>query len=90
MGEMYHEGEYDVAGFAVGAVEKADYIDGSQVEEGQVIIGLASSGIHSNGYSLVRKLIQKSGIDLSTEFDNKPFIDVFWNRQDYMLDLYLL
>ncbi|CDR23918.1 phosphoribosylformylglycinamidine cyclo-ligase [Staphylococcus schweitzeri] len=77
MGEMYHEGEYDVAGFAVGAVGKADYIDGSQVKEGQVIIGLASSGIHSNGYSLVRKLIQKSGIDLSTEFDNRTFIDVF-------------
>ena len=41
MGEMYHEGEYDIAGFAVGAVEKEDYIDGSNVEEGQAIIGLA-------------------------------------------------
>ena len=51
---MYHEGEYDVAGFAVGAVEKDDYVDGSEVKEGQVVIGLASSGIHSNGYSLVQ------------------------------------
>lgn len=77
MGEMYHEGEYDVAGFAVGAVEKDDYVDGSEVEEGQVVIGLASSGIHSNGYSLVRKLINESGIELASNFDNRPFIDVF-------------
>ncbi|CUC44797.1 TPA: phosphoribosylformylglycinamidine cyclo-ligase [Staphylococcus aureus] len=77
MGEMYHEGEYDVAGFAVGAVEKDDYVDGSEVKEGQVVIGLASSGIHSNGYSLVRKLINESGIDLASNFDNRPFIDVF-------------
>ncbi|WP_054193709.1 phosphoribosylformylglycinamidine cyclo-ligase [Staphylococcus aureus] len=77
MGEMYHEGEYDVAGFAVGAIEKDDYVDGSEVKEGQVVIGLASSGIHSNGYSLVRKLINESGIDLASNFDNRPFIDVF-------------
>ena len=69
MGEMYHEGEYDLAGFAVGAVEKDEYIDGSEVEEGQIIIGLASNGIHSNGYSLVRKLIQESGINGSTYLD---------------------
>ncbi len=55
---MYHEGEYDLAGFAVGAVEKSEYIDGSSVKPGQVILGLESSGIHSNGYSLVRKLIE--------------------------------
>ena len=54
MGEMYHEGEYDLAGFAVGAVEKAEYIDGSNIKAGHAIIGLASSGIHSIGYSLVR------------------------------------
>lgn len=77
MGEMYHEGEYDVAGFAVGVVEKDDYVDGSEVKERQVVIGLASSGIHSNGYSLVRKLINESGIDLASNFDNRPFIDVF-------------
>lgn len=77
MGEMYHEGEYDLAGFAVGAVEKDEYIDGSEVEEGQIIIGLASNGIHSNGYSLVRKLIQESGIDLNDSFDGSTYLDTF-------------
>lgn len=77
MGEMYHEGEYDVAGFAVGAVEKKDYIDGSQVTKDQVIIGLESSGIHSNGYSLVRKLIKTSGISLDELFDQRSYLDVF-------------
>lgn len=78
MGEMYHEGEYDLAGFAVGAVEKDDYIDGSSVEPGQAIIGLESSGIHSNGYSLVRKLIQQSGIKLSEPFNQEQtFLDAF-------------
>ena len=68
MGEMYHEGEYDLAGFAVGAVEKDDYIDGSNVQPGQVIIGLASSGIHSNGYSLVRQLISKANVQMTDKF----------------------
>ena len=77
MGEMYHEGEYDLAGFAVGAVEKDEYIDGSEVEEGQIIIGLASNGIHSNGYSLVRKLIQESGINLNESFDGSTYLDTF-------------
>ncbi|MCE4976037.1 phosphoribosylformylglycinamidine cyclo-ligase [Staphylococcus hominis] len=77
MGEMYHEGEYDLAGFAVGAVEKDEYIDGSEVEEGQIIIGLASNGIHSNGYSLVRKLIKESGINLNDSFDGSTYLDIF-------------
>ena len=76
MGEMYHEGEYDLAGFAVGAVEKDEYIDGSEVEEGQIIIGLASNGIHSNGYSLVRKLIEESGINLNDSFDGSTYLDI--------------
>lgn len=77
MGEMYHEGEYDVAGFAVGAVEKDDYIDGSKVEKGDVIIGLASKGIHSNGYSLVRRLVTESGIDVNDTFEGEQsFLDV--------------
>ncbi|MDI3311626.1 MAG: phosphoribosylformylglycinamidine cyclo-ligase [Thermoanaerobacterium sp.] len=54
---MYNEGEFDLAGFAVGAVEKDEIIDGRNIEVGDVIIGLASSGIHSNGYSLVRKVL---------------------------------
>lgn len=77
MGEMYHEGEYDIAGFAVGAVEKEDYIDGSNVEEGQAIIGLASSGIHSNGYSLVRKMIKESGVQLHDQFNGQTFLETF-------------
>lgn len=54
---FYRDGEYDIAGFAVGLVEKDKIIDGSSISEGDVLIGLESSGIHSNGYSLVRKLI---------------------------------
>ena len=53
---MYPAGEYDLAGFAVGAVEKADIIDGSKIVPGDVVLGLASSGAHSNGYSLTRKI----------------------------------
>ncbi|WP_100005005.1 phosphoribosylformylglycinamidine cyclo-ligase [Staphylococcus pseudintermedius] len=77
MGEMYHEGEYDVAGFAVGAVEKEEYIDGSKVEKGDVIIGLASNSIHSNGYSLVRRLVAESGIDVNDTFEGEQsFLDM--------------
>ena len=63
---FYNEGEYDLAGFCVGIVDKNRIIDGSRVEEGDAILGLKSSGIHSNGYSLVRKIIfekQDMGID---------------------------
>jgi phosphoribosylformylglycinamidine cyclo-ligase len=54
---MYHDDEYDIAGFTVGMVDQKNVIDGSKVKEGQVLIGLASSGIHSNGFSLVRKVL---------------------------------
>lgn len=78
MGEMYHEGEYDLAGFAVGAVEKEAYIDGTSVKPGQIIIGLESSGVHSNGYSLVRNLIEKSGVNIDDTFDsNRTYLDTF-------------
>lgn len=77
MGKMYYEGEYDLAGFAVGAVEKDEYIDGSNVRAGHAIIGIESSGIHSNGFSLVRKLIKKSRIDLNDKFDDKTFLETF-------------
>ncbi len=57
---MYPEGEYDLAGFAVGAVEKSRVIDGSTIAPGDVVIGLASSGAHSNGYSLIRRVIERA------------------------------
>jgi len=53
---MYSEGEYDIAGFCVGVAERKDIIDGSKIKPGDIVIGLASSGLHSNGYSLVRKV----------------------------------
>ena len=59
---MYSDGDYDLAGFCVGAVERSRIIDGKSVGEGDVVLGLASSGIHSNGFSLVRKLIEVSGV----------------------------
>jgi phosphoribosylformylglycinamidine cyclo-ligase len=69
---MYDGGDYDLAGFCVGVVEKSRIIDGSKVAAGDVLIGLASSGPHSNGYSLVRKIIEVSGADLSEDFHGKP------------------
>ncbi|MCH3964651.1 MAG: phosphoribosylformylglycinamidine cyclo-ligase [Clostridium sp.] len=68
---FYSEGEYDIAGFSVGVVEKEDIIDGSSVKDGDVLIGIASSGVHSNGYSLVRKLIP----DLDASFLDRTFAD---------------
>jgi phosphoribosylformylglycinamidine cyclo-ligase len=63
---MYGEGEYDLAGFSVGAVERSDLLDGSRIAAGHRILGLASSGPHSNGYSLIRKVIERSGADLES------------------------
>ncbi|WON75092.1 phosphoribosylformylglycinamidine cyclo-ligase [Nitrosospira sp. Is2] len=73
---MYPEGEYDLAGFAVGVVEKDNIITGLDIREGDAVLGLASSGAHSNGYSLIRKIIEKNGIDLSTDFNGKALVDV--------------
>ena len=66
---MYPDGEYDLAGFAVGVVEKAKIINGSTIVPGDVVLGLPSSGAHSNGYSLVRKIIARSNPDLDAAFD---------------------
>ncbi len=66
---MYSKGDYDLAGFCVGVVEKSKIINGSQVGEGDVLIGLGSTGPHSNGYSLVRKIIEVAGADLHAAFD---------------------
>ncbi len=72
---MYHGGDYDLAGFSVGVVERSGIIDGSKVKAGDAIIGMASSGVHSNGYSLVRKLIQVAGADEHTQLDGRPLFD---------------
>ena len=68
MPSMYEDGDYDLAGFCVGVVEKDNLIDGSQVQAGDVLIGLASSGPHSNGYSLIRKVLERSDDTLATPF----------------------
>jgi len=75
MPSMYPDGEYDLAGFAVGAVEKSKIIDGSKIQPGDVILGLASSGIHSNGFSLVRKIIEVAKPDLSADFHGRSLGD---------------
>lgn len=69
---FYPDGEYDMAGFAVGIVEKDDVIDGSKIEDGDALIGIASSGPHSNGYSLIRKLIK----NYDEDFNGKKIGDV--------------
>lgn len=70
MPDMYDEDHYDIAGFCVGAVEKRKLIDGSKVEAGQALIGLPSTGCHSNGFSLIRKiLIKDGGYDLNQEIE---------------------
>ena len=58
----YSDGEYDLAGFTVGAMERGSAIDGTTIDEGDIILGLTASGIHSNGYSLVRKIVEQSGL----------------------------
>ena len=70
---MYHVGDYDLAGFCVGVVEKSEIIDGSAVKVGDVLVALASSGPHSNGYSLIRKVLEVSGANPAVEqLEGKP------------------
>ncbi len=76
---MYTDGEYDIAGFTCGVVEKSELIDGEKVKVGDVLIGVASSGVHSNGFSLVRKIVADSGCDLHqplAELGEKPLGEV--------------
>jgi phosphoribosylformylglycinamidine cyclo-ligase len=69
---LYAEGDYDLAGFSVGAVERDGLLDGSAVREGDVVLGIASSGLHSNGFSLVRKVVERAGLDYAAP---APFAD---------------
>jgi phosphoribosylformylglycinamidine cyclo-ligase len=73
---MYAEGDYDLAGFCVGAVERDRVIDGSRIVPGDVVLGLPSSGVHSNGYSLVRKLLQLSPESTELLIDGRPVREV--------------
>lgn len=65
---MYANGEYDIAGYTTGVVEKSKLIDGTRVATGDVLVGIASTGVHSNGFSLVRKIIADAGLDLHTVY----------------------
>ena len=76
---MYQDGEYDIAGYTTGVVEKSKLIDGSKVKSGDVLVGIASSGVHSNGFSLVRKIVADAGLsftDSIPEFGGKRLGDV--------------
>lgn len=66
---MYQPGDYDIAGFTVGAVDRANLIDGSKVATGDVLVGIASSGVHSNGFSLVRKIVADAGLDFNGKYE---------------------
>jgi phosphoribosylformylglycinamidine cyclo-ligase len=70
---MYPAGEYDLAGFCVGAVEKSKILSGANIVPGDTVLGLASSGLHSNGFSLVRKCLERAGNNLPATLDGKPF-----------------
>lgn len=77
MPDMYDDDEYDIAGFSVGAIEKERFIDGSKVEVGDVLIGIPSSGVHSNGFSLVRKIIfEMNNFDLKMPFHDSTLGEV--------------
>jgi phosphoribosylformylglycinamidine cyclo-ligase len=73
---MYKGNEYDLAGFCVGAVDKEKIIDGTNVNEGDILLGISSSGAHSNGYSLIRKIIIENKANLNSNFENKTLGEV--------------
>ncbi|HET6586285.1 MAG TPA: phosphoribosylformylglycinamidine cyclo-ligase [Oleiagrimonas sp.] len=75
MPDMYPPGEYDLAGFTVGAVEKSQLLDGSRIRAGDVIVGVASSGPHSNGYSLIRRILERAGNPFDLNIDGTPLAD---------------
>jgi phosphoribosylformylglycinamidine cyclo-ligase len=72
---MYPPGEYDLAGFAVGAVEKSQIIDGTTIRQGDLVLGLGSSGAHSNGYSLIRRIIERAKPDMAADFHGRTLAE---------------
>ena len=90
MPSMYPEGEYDLAGFAVGLVEKDSVITGKSICAGDVVLGLKSSGAHSNGYSLIRKIIDRSGVDLHNAQNRQLALDLLAPTRIYVKPLLAL
>ncbi len=90
MPSMYPAGEYDLAGFAVGLIEKENIITGRSIQPGDVVLGLASSGAHSNGYSLIRKIIGRSGIDLHAVNNKQLALDLLAPTRIYVKPLLAL
>ena len=90
MPSMYPEGEYDLAGFAVGLIEKENIITGRSIVPGDVVLGLSSSGAHSNGYSLIRKIIERSGIDLLADSNKQLALDLLAPTRIYVKALLAL
>ena len=87
MPSMYPEGEYDLAGFAVGLVEKESIITGKTIAAGDVVLGLKSSGAHSNGFSLIRKIIARSGVNLHDEKNKQLALDLLAPTRIYVKPL---
>ena len=90
MPSMYPEGEYDLAGFAVGLVERDAIITGKTIVPGDVVLGLGSSGAHSNGYSLIRKVIERSGVDLHAANNKQLALDLLAPTRIYVKPLLAL
>ncbi len=90
MPSMYPEGEYDLAGFAVGLMEKENVITGKSIRAGDVVLGLKSSGAHSNGYSLIRKIIERSGVDLHAAQNQQLALDLLAPTRIYVKPLLAL
>ena len=87
MPSMYPDGEYDLAGFAVGLIEKENVITGISIAPDDVVLGLASSGAHSNGYSLIRRIIERSAIDLHAENNKQLSLDLLAPTRIYVKPL---
>ena len=87
MPSMYPDGEYDLAGFAVGLIEKDNIITGISIAPDDVVLGLASSGAHSNGYSLIRRIIERSAIDLHAENNKQLSLDLLAPTRIYVKPL---